>query len=288
MNALLPDQLKSLWKMVEAERITPEHYETEHERLIGEYKQVWTEALLLEGQQELKNSLLAEVGMYVGCDDLAEIERRCQRGMDDVKAEWERSFRAGDLRSAEQFYDESRAYIYDLTWWHTLWYDYDLSPLAYVLALRFAMAHGCRYHLDFGAGAGAGSLLFARHGFQIALADISTSLLRFSKWRLDLRKIPAQLLNLKTDKLPEAAFDIITAMDVFEHLVDPTGTIEALWRALKPGGFLAGRFEPKTDTDYPQHIVADFEPTFRRMNELGLVEVWRDEWLWGHQVFQKT
>jgi hypothetical protein len=23
------------------------------------------------------------------------------------------------------------------------------------------------------------------------------------------------------------------------------------------------------------------------MRALGLVEVWRDEWLWGHQVFQK-
>jgi hypothetical protein len=31
----------------------------------------------------------------------------------------------------------------------------------------------------------------------------------------------------------------------------------------------------------------DFAPTFHKLDELGFVEVWRDEWLWGHQVFQK-
>ena len=39
---------------------------------------------------------------------------------------------------------------------------------------------------------------------------------------------------------------------------------------------------------HPQHIVTDFGPTFSRLRELGFVEVWRDSWLWGHQVFQKT
>ena len=37
----------------------------------------------------------------------------------------------------------------------------------------------------------------------------------------------------------------------------------------------------------PQHIVLNFETTFRRLRERGFEEVWRDEWLWGHQVFQK-
>ena len=36
------------------------------------------------------------------------------------------------------------------------------------------------------------------------------------------------------------------------------------------------------------HIVQDFEPVFARFAEQGLREVWRDDWLWGHQVFQKT
>jgi hypothetical protein len=64
--------------------------------------------------------------------------------------------------------------------------------------------------------------------------------------------------------------------------------VEKLWTALKPGGFLYARISAESDEDRPQHIVQDFEPTFARMRALGLVEIWRDEWLWGHQVFQKS
>ena len=80
----------------------------------------------------------------------------------------------------------------------------------------------------------------------------------------------------------------MTAIDVFEHLVDPVETVERLWDALKPGGFLYARISAESDADRPQHIVQDFGPTFARMRALGFVQVWQDEWLWGHQVFQKS
>jgi 2-polyprenyl-3-methyl-5-hydroxy-6-metoxy-1,4-benzoquinol methylase len=35
---------------------------------------------------------------------------------------------------------------------------------------------------------------------------------------------------------------MITAMDVFEHLSDPLGTVDHIARALQSGGFLFGRF----------------------------------------------
>jgi 2-polyprenyl-3-methyl-5-hydroxy-6-metoxy-1,4-benzoquinol methylase len=176
--------------------------------------------------------------------------------------------------------------LHELMWWHTL--GDDISPLAYVLALRFAQQHACRTYLDFGSGVGSGGLLFARHGFQATLADISSSLLSFSAWRLDTRQLPARCIDLKQARLPSQAFDVITAMDVFEHLTDPVEVVEHLWGALKPGGFLYARIAAETDADRPQHIVEDFEPTFARMRTLGFAEVWRDEWLWGHQVFQKS
>lgn len=47
------------------------------------------------------------------------------------------------------------------------------------------------------------------------------------------------------------------------------------------------RIAAEPDEDRPQHIVHDFEPTFERMRVLDFYKVWRDEWLWGHQVFQK-
>lgn len=76
-------------------------------------------------------------------------------------------------------------------------------------------------------------------------------------------------------------------MDVWEHLTDPVETASRFARATKPGGFLFGRFAAEPDENHPQRIVYHFEPTFRRLTEEGVVDVWRDEWLWGHQAFQK-
>src|SRR5450759_2528252 len=45
------------------------------------------------------------------------------------------------------------------------------------------------------------------------------------------------------------------------------------------------RFEHIDGVGHPQHIITDFAPTLARMRELWLVEVWRDGWLWGHQIF---
>ena len=76
------------------------------------------------------------------------------------------------------------------------------------------------------------------------------------------------------------------AWNVFEHLVDPEGTIEQLSEVLRPGGFLYARIASEADPDRPQHIVQNFEPTFDRLRALGFVHVWEDEWLWGHKVFR--
>jgi 2-polyprenyl-3-methyl-5-hydroxy-6-metoxy-1,4-benzoquinol methylase len=285
MATLLPDQLKAFWHTVLQHQHTQEDYSREYERLLAEYRRVWEQALILEGHRDLQESLLAELGRYTDCQDVTEVQRRCVHAVANVKHEWEEKVQSVDRQAIERFYDESQAMLYELTWWHTL--GDDLSPLAYLLALRFAQQHGCRRYLDFGAGVGSGGILFARHGFQVALADISSSLLRFSAWRLGIRRMPAQYIDLKLSGLPSQAFEMITAMDVFEHLSDPVEVVEKLWKALKPGGFLYARIAAEPDEDRPQHIVQDFGPTLERMQKLGLVEVWRDDWLWGHQVFQK-
>ena len=286
MEKLLPDQLKALWQAVDQKQLTVDAFMSEQDRLLAVYRQTWEQALLLERYKGLSESLLAELGSYMGCADMDEIQRQCVHAVATLKAEWQAQVDPGDRQSIEQFYDASQATIYELMWWHTLCDD--ASPLAYITALHFARQQGCRSYLDFGAGVGSGGILFARHGLEVTLADISSTLLGFSQWRLARRRLPAAYIDLKVCSLPRHTFDFVTAMDVFEHLVEPVETIERLWDALKPGGFLYARISAESDEDRPQHIVQDFEPTFARMQALGLVQVWQDEWLWGHQVFQKS
>jgi SAM-dependent methyltransferase len=285
MAKLLPDLLKDLWQAVDEVRFTGEQFYDEKERLLDEYRRTWSQALVLNGHGSLKESLLWELGCYVGCDDLAEIERRCSIGWKQVEDEWHERVDPAISHSIERFYDQTEAYLYNLIWWHTL--SEDDTPLAYLTALEFARQRECCSDLDFGAGISSGGVLFARHGFQVASADISSSLLAFSDWRFRICGLPAQMLDLKGMTLPNGAFDFVTAMDVFEHLVDPVGAIDQISDALKPRGFLYGRFACREDDDRPQHIVRDFEPIFQRLSALGFVQVWEDEWLWGHTVFEK-
>jgi cyclopropane fatty-acyl-phospholipid synthase-like methyltransferase len=157
-----------------------------------------------------------------------------------------------------------------------------------VAALHLALKNGCASALDFGAGVGAGSLLFARHGASVSLADISSTLLDFSKRRLAARGVPATFIDLKSEGLPENAYDFITAMDVFEHIAEPEKTAETLAISLKPGGILFGRFAAEEDEERPSHIAKDFGPMFEKLRQLGFTEAWKDEWLWGHQAFRKA
>jgi 2-polyprenyl-3-methyl-5-hydroxy-6-metoxy-1,4-benzoquinol methylase len=285
-RTLLPDALKDLWQSVERQDLSIEAFIREQERLLAEYRQMWQDALLLDGQPDLQESLLSELGLYTRCSDLAEIERLCTHAVAMLKQEWQATVTSDERQSIERFYDESRTTMYELMWWHSL--RDDASPLAYVTALHFGRQHGCRRYLDFGAGVGSGGILFARHGFDVTLADISSTLLQFTSWRLERRNLPATYVDLKTRSLSRHSFDLVTAMDVFEHLVDPPSTVEQLSGALKPGGLLFARIAAEPDADRPQHIVRDFGPTFERLQSLGFTEVWRDAWLWGHQVFQKT
>jgi SAM-dependent methyltransferase len=286
MEQLLADQLKELWQRVEEKKLLTEQFNIEQERGLAKYRKIWTDALLVLGHEDLQESLLDELGLYMKCQDLAEMRRRCESAVENLAREWREKVDPRDRRSVEHFYNETETEIYELLWWHTL--SEDISPLCYVTALQFALRHGCRSCLDFGAGVGSGSILFARHGLKVGLADISSPLLAFSLWRLELRRLPARFFDLKVCGLPRDSFDMVTAMDVFEHLADPVEGVERLWTVLKPGGFLFGRFGDEPNEDRPLHVVQDFEPTFRRLRELGFVQVWQDEWLWGHQVYQKA
>jgi 2-polyprenyl-3-methyl-5-hydroxy-6-metoxy-1,4-benzoquinol methylase len=286
MQQLGPEQLSQLWQSVERNEATEDEYARAEEMMLDAYTAVWRQALLLEGHVDLQESLVSELSRYLGCADVAEIRSRCQGAVHAIKDGWnEKANRSTSRTAVEEFYDRNQAMLYELMWWHSL--DEDNDPLGYVTALYFAQQHGSRSYLDFGAGVGVGGILFARHGLEVTLADISSALLEFSKWRLDLRKLEGEYIDLKAHCFPREAFDFVTAMDVFEHLFDPVGAVDDLGRAMKPGAYLFARLQADANEDRPLHIVKDFKPVFKRLAALGFKEVWRDDWVWGHHVFQK-
>jgi 2-polyprenyl-3-methyl-5-hydroxy-6-metoxy-1,4-benzoquinol methylase len=282
----LTTQLREVWARADTQEITREAAMAEQERLLDGYRQIWTRALLLNGESDLTRSILTEIASCRGTEDLISVQRHCQEAVQSLKHAWQEKVRTVEASDVERFYDQTTLFIDELMWWHTL--NEDDTPLAYVVALKFAAARGVRDILDFGSGVGSGGLLFAKHGFAVTLADISSVLLDFCEWRFTQRGLAARFIDLKAQSIPKQSFDFITAMDVFEHLTDPVDAVDILSDALKQGGYIFGRFAAESDPDRPMHIVQDFQPVFARFEERGLREVWRDDWLWGHQVFQKV
>jgi SAM-dependent methyltransferase len=283
---LLSVRLRELWHSAGQNGCLSDECAANEKRELDEYAAIWNRALVLPGEDDIVRGTLIEIARWRGIGDMAVVRRRCERALHSNKLHWEQTVQELGAREVENYYDGADDYIEELMWWHTL--AEDNSPLAYVAALEFALVANCKTYLDFGSGVGSGALLFRSHGFDVTLADISSVMLSFCKYRFGQRASRATFVDLKESMLPNAVFDFVTAMDVFEHLVDPVGTVDSLHRCLKPGGYIYGRFAGAEDRNRPQHIIHDFRPVFKRFVELGFKEVFRDEWLWGHQVFQKV
>ena len=54
-----------MWTAGRSDNVPAERLWYEQERLTDEYKDIWSDALRLDGHVDLKSSLLAEVGEYV-------------------------------------------------------------------------------------------------------------------------------------------------------------------------------------------------------------------------------
>ena len=104
--------------------------------------------------------------------------------------------------------------------------------LAEVAALR---PEGGRL-LEVGCAEG-GFLSLAAARFDVTGIDASDYAVRSVRERYGL---PAEVSDVENTPLPAAAFDVIVAFNVLEHLADPAASVGRLFAALKPGGAMIG------------------------------------------------
>ena len=94
--------------------------------------------------------------------------------------------------------------------------------------------------LDFGCGSGVLLPFLAQRSHDVVAADIDIEPLGLMRESLGLPE-NVRTLDLAAsslDTLPENSFDMITALDVLEHVKDLPGTLDRLMRLLRPGGKL--------------------------------------------------
>jgi len=95
--------------------------------------------------------------------------------------------------------------------------------------------------LDVGCGGGLLSEALAKAGAAVTAIDLAPNLLKVARLhglesgiKVGYRQVAVDVL---ADELP-AGFDVITCMEMLEHVPDPGAIVEACARLLKPGGRL--------------------------------------------------
>ena len=244
----------------------------------------WT-SLLAPETGDLRRELLIELSQYFGVP-IGEIEALMADATARFTDEWrERVVDPTDERSVVRFYNESKTELFDLARWHAE----DPIHFRTLVCADIAVQRPGRAYLDYGSGIGSDALVFAAAGFDVTLADVSSPLLAFAKWRCERRGFQVRTIDLKRESLPARRFDAVVCFDVLEHIHKPLRTLDRIQRSMKAGGLLFVHAPFGEDPDRPMHVVHEDVIT-PRMRSVGLtwqegLEAGFPDWLWHPRVY---
>jgi 2-polyprenyl-6-hydroxyphenyl methylase/3-demethylubiquinone-9 3-methyltransferase len=114
---------------------------------------------------------------------------------------------------------------------------HDLNPLRLQYVERLGLAE--KQVLDVGCGGGILSEAMARAGAVVLGIDLSQAVLDVAELHALEAKVPAVYRAIAAEDLAQerpGAFDIVTCMEMLEHVPDPAASVEALAALTKPGG----------------------------------------------------
>ena len=117
---------------------------------------------------------------------------------------------------------------------------HDMNPLRLDYIERFSPMQGLKI-LDVGCGGGILSEGMARAGASVTGIDMGEAPLSVAKLHLLESQLEVEYRQIPVEALADeqaGSYDIITCMEMLEHVPDPASTIEACSRLVKPEGHL--------------------------------------------------
>ena len=115
---------------------------------------------------------------------------------------------------------------------------HDLNPLRLQYVSRAVALNDARV-LDVGCGGGILSESMARAGARVLGIDLSRAVLDVAELHALDAKVAAEYRLVPAEELARerpGAFDLVTCMEMLEHVPDPAATMQALAALVKPGG----------------------------------------------------
>lgn len=110
--------------------------------------------------------------------------------------------------------------------------------------------------LDVGCGGGILSEAMARLNAQVTGIDAANEAIGVAQEHALSNKLTINYLCTPIEEFEHSGFDVITCMEMLEHVHNPEVVLEHCARLLKPGGFLFLSTISRTVTAYAQAILA--------------------------------
>jgi len=118
---------------------------------------------------------------------------------------------------------------------------HEINPLRLGWIQRFTHLRG-QVVLDIGCGGGILADSMARQGAQVTGIDLSSKALRIAQ----LHALEAQTPDIRYEEISAeamaarqpASFDVVTCMEMLEHVPDPASVVRACADLAKPGGWI--------------------------------------------------
>ena len=129
-------------------------------------------------------------------------------------------------------------------WWDT---DSEFRPLHQINPLRLNWIQGLaplmgKKIVDIGCGGGILSDAMARQGAQVLGIDLAVKSLKVAQLHaLEAGTQGVQYQEISAEQLAEqqaGQFDVVTCMEMLEHVPDPASVVQACAKLVKPGGWV--------------------------------------------------
>lgn len=129
-------------------------------------------------------------------------------------------------------------------WWDP---ESEFRPLHQINPFRLEWIHGLsglqdKRVLDVGCGGGILADSMARKGADVLGIDLATKALRVAQLHaLEAQTSHVEYREISVEALAQeqpASFDVVTCMEMLEHVPDPTSVVRACSELVKPGGWV--------------------------------------------------
>jgi SAM-dependent methyltransferase len=221
--------------------------------------------MLRPGCTSIRESVIADLTEYSGLDE-SECIHRATHSQFYANLEWGDLPRNPTPAELASFYQQNNAWVFGLLWYSYLQAEGYAWPAVVSIGNDLDGETGARSILDFGAGVGAGAMMFTELGHTVSAADISDPLLRFVKYRSEQRRQELTVIDLNVASPEPAAFDVVCAVQTMAHVPDVGATAAMLHASLRSDGLLFADFDTRERKRGDSRLYDD-DLTLRRLTQ---------------------